>query len=105
MGSEVWIALIAAAGSSGLAGAIVAWLKGRNRENAELTQVLRQMSKEAVVEAKSELADIKADLREVKEILAELVRTVEQEVIPLLPDQPDLRDHLHLVSQRAKKIV
>lgn len=106
MGSDVWIAIIAALGASGVASALLSWIKDRNRNSAEVTQIIREMSKETVADAAMSLKEIRADLREVRSILEELVQTVEREVLPLLPEQhEEVRRHLRSISTRAKDVV
>lgn len=106
MGSDVLITIITTAGASGVLATVVAWIRDRKRNSVEVTQLIRQMSKEAVADAGTALSEIKTDLREMRSILEELVQTVEREVLPLLPEQhEDVRQHLRLISIRARDVV
>lgn len=105
--SSVLIALIAALGSSGLVGALVAWWKDREKDDAEVTDLIRKMSKEAVADARSDLELLKADnrilrddVRELKSSLRELSNMIECEVLPLLQDHPATVERLRAVTSR-----
>lgn len=104
MGGMIWVAIIAAVGSSGVAGALVAWAKDRRKDSIEVTQMIRQISKEAVADAHSELSDLRSDMRDIKAILRELATTVERDVIPLLGDHPETQASLHKLTVHAKEI-
>lgn len=106
--SSIIIAVIAALGSSGLAAALVSWWKDRDKDDAEVTDMIRKMSKEAVADARSELAELKADnralrddVRELKCCLNELSSLIEFEVLPLLQDHPVTVERLRSVTRRA----
>ena len=104
MSGEVIIAIISAVGASGVVGAIVTWLRDHRRTSVEVTQILNDLSKDALLSAKGELDGIRRDLKEVKDILAELVTCVEQEVLPLLSaEHQEVERHLRVISSRARE--
>lgn len=106
MSSELVIAVIAAVGSSGVITAIVTAVLNRKRNSVEVTHLLSQMSKEALVDAKGSIDELRADIRELRMILDELVQTVERDVIPALPAQhTETHRKLRAITSRAKEVV
>lgn len=104
MTGTIWVAVIAAVGSSGVVGALVAWAKDRRKDSLEVAVLIRQLSKEAVEDARTEMAELRADMREIKAILRELALVVERDVIPLIPDHPQIQRDLRVLTSHAKDI-
>lgn len=104
--SELVIAVIAAVGSSGVITAIVTALLNRRRNSVELTKILLDMSKDEVLGTKESITELRADIKELKAILEDLVRTVERDVLPVLPvEHTETRRALRAITARAKEAV
>ena len=109
----VWVSLISALGASGLAGALVAWWKDRYKDDATVTKILREMSKEAVEDARNDLKEMRAEMRELmavtkemKAVLGELVDLMEQDVfLSAVADHPLTASQLHELALRARTLV
>lgn len=107
---NIWIAIIAAIGSSGIVGSLVAWIKERKMADTEVTKVIREMSKEAVVEARDSLREIReqmaltqAKLDRNTEVLAEVARILKVEILPHIPENCDEAErHLKLIYSKIK---
>ncbi|MEJ9078607.1 hypothetical protein WKY82_09320 [Gordonia malaquae] len=106
MSSEVVIAVIAAVGSSGVVSAVVMALLNRKRNSVEVTQIVSQMSKDALLDAKGSIDDLRSDIRELRAIIEDFVRVVECDVLPAIPvEQTEPRRHLRAIASRAKAVV
>ncbi len=107
---NIWTAIIAAIGSSGIVGYLVAWIKERRMADTEVTKVIREMSKEAVVEARDSLREIReqmaltqAKLDRNTEVLAEVARILKVEILPYIPENCDEAErHLKLIYSKIK---
>ncbi|MGO3325302.1 hypothetical protein [Gordonia sp. (in: high G+C Gram-positive bacteria)] len=113
MSSEVIIAVIAAIGSSSVVTAIVTALLNRKRNSVEITKVLLEMSKDEVLgtkesnkELRVEVKRLSNEVKNLREVLEELVRTVERDVLPVLPvEHTETRRALRAIASRAKEVV
>ena len=118
MRSEIWVALVSAIGGSSIVGSIVAWWKDREKDDAEVTAIIRQLSKEAVADARSDLRAIRADMdellvvtremksvtREMKSVLRELAAAIERDVLPLISDHPLTAAQLQELASKANRL-
>lgn len=112
MGS-FWIAVVAALGSSGLAAALVSWWKDRRKDDATVTQIIREMSKEAVTDAREDVSAMRAELREalavsreIRGLLHEVVALLENPVIVAsVVEHPLTAAQLAQVAERARLLV
>ena len=111
MRSEIWVALVSAIGWSSIVGSIVAWWKDREKDDAEVTAIIRQLSKEAVADARNDLRAIRADMdellvatREMKSVLRELAAAIERDVLPLISDHPLTAAQLQELVSKANRL-
>lgn len=111
MRSEIWVALVSVIGGSSIVGSIVAWWKDREKDDAEVTAIIRQLSKEAVADARNDLRAIRADMdellvatREMKSVLRELAAAIERDVLPLISDHPLTAAQLQELASKANRL-
>lgn len=112
MGNE-WVAIISALGASGIAGAIVSWWKDKSKNDATVTQIIREMSKEAVTDAREDLRAIRREMdelheasREITGILREVLDLLEHEVVAAaLLNHPATAAQLESLTVRARHLV
>lgn len=112
MGS-FWIAVVAALGGSGLAGALVAWWKDRRKDDATVTKLIREMSKDAVSDAREDVSAMRAELREalavsreIRGLLHEVVALLESPVIlAAVVEHPLTAAQLAQIAERARLLV
>ena len=111
MRSEIWVAVVSSLGVSTIVGSIVAWWKDREKDDAEVTAMIRQLSKEAVADARNDLRAIRADMdellvvtREMKSVLRELAAAIERDVLPLISDHPLTAAQLQELASKANRL-
>lgn len=104
--SEIIVAAITMLGGGGMAGAIVSAIRGRKKDDVDVTKALREMSKEAVRDVRSDMHELKGELRQIREVLTDLVDIVESDVVPVLRgSHPHTVQRLRLVTARARDVV
>ena len=112
MGS-FWIALVSALGASGVAGALVSWWKDRHKDDATVTKLIREMSKDAVSDAREDVTAMRAELREavavsreIRGLLREVVTLLENPVIVAsVVEHPLTAAQLAQIAERARLLV
>lgn len=112
MGS-FWVAVVTALGASGLAGALVAWWKDRDKDDADVTRVIREISRDAVVDARDELRALRTEMRELtnatremRQVLREVVVLLEADpIIAAVTDHPITASQLAEISARVRTLV
>lgn len=106
MSSEVIIAIVAAVGASGIGGSLIMWIQNRRRNSVEVTEILNRLSKDALLDAEGTLKELKTDVRELTQVLTELVRVIEIDVLPLIPaHHVQTRAQIRVSLDKAREII
>lgn len=104
--SAIIIAVIASLGVGAIVQTLILWwLKDRRNNDLDYTKGLRELSKEEVARANSKLDTLDAKIDTLQEVLIDLVRVVEFEVVPLLQEHPETRQNLRTITSRARAVV
>ena len=103
---ELILAIIASGGAGAILHTLISWwLKERRTSDLAYTKELREVSKEEVARANSKLDALDAKIDALQEVLIDLVRVVELEVVPLLCEYPETSQNLRSITSRARAVV